>query len=73
VQEGSNDYDGLYQVTYWGPDFAKPLKADMDISHRISGKNLTVKTPDGHEIKARLCERAGNAINCGNDTFTHFN
>jgi hypothetical protein len=70
ILEGSDEYVALYGVTYFGHDKSKLLKPDTDVSYRISGKSLFLKTPDGNEIKARLCERVGpGLVKCGNLTF----
>jgi hypothetical protein len=73
LREGNNGYYGLYKVSSFGHDYAKSLKAGVDIPFRISGNNLILKTPEGHEIKTRLCERAGNATRCGSDSFSDIN
>jgi len=69
IREGSDEYVALYSVTYFGHDKSKLLKPDTDVSYRISGKSLFVKTPDANEIKARLCEGVGPVVKCGNVTF----
>ncbi len=69
IREGSDEYVARYSVTYFGHDKSKLLKPDTDVSYRISGKSLFVKTPGGNEIKARLCERVGPGVKCGNLTF----
>ena len=68
IREGSDEYVARYNVTYFGRDKSKLLKPDTDVSYRISGKSMFVKTPNGNEIKARLCERSGVGLKCGNMT-----
>ncbi len=48
-----------------GHDRAKNLKADTDVSYRISGNSLYLKTADGEEIKSSLCKTAHNFQKCG--------
>jgi hypothetical protein len=69
IQDGSDQYVGHYTVTYFG-HVNKSLLAGSDIEFRLSGKHLFLKTPDGKEIKARLCDRAGEAVRCGNVAFS---
>jgi hypothetical protein len=68
IQDGSNEYVAHYRVTYFG-HVNKNLVAGNDVEFRISGKHVFVKTPDGKEIKARLCDRIGDGVRCGNVAF----
>jgi hypothetical protein len=69
IREGSDEYVARYYVTICGHDKSKVLKPDTDVSYRVSGKSLFVKTPDGNELKAGLCERIGPMLKCGNLKF----
>ena len=73
LRDGSVETVGLYHVTIFGHDYVKPLKEDTDVPYRISGKHLFVKSQDGHEIKALLCEVKGNTTFCGSDAFSNVN
>ena len=73
LRDGSVETVGLYHVTVFGHDYVKPLKEDADVFYRISGKHLFVKSQDGHEIKALLCEVKGNTTFCGSDAFSNVN
>src|SRR6267154_4347602 len=55
IRDGSDEFVARYYVTIFGHDKSKVLKPDTDVSYRISGKSLFVKTPDGKELKAGLC------------------
>ena len=68
IREGSDEYVARYNVTFFGHDKSKLLKPDADVSYRISGKSMFVKTPDGNEIKAHLCERSRLGLKCGDMT-----
>ena len=69
IREGSDEYVARYSVSYFGHDKSKLLKPDTDVPYRISGKSLFLKTQDGNEIKARLCQRVGPGLKCGSITF----
>jgi hypothetical protein len=69
ILDGSDEYVAHYTVTYFG-HVNKNLVAGNDIEFRISGNHVFVKTPDGKEIKARLCERIGDAVRCGDVAFS---
>ena len=70
IQDGSDQqYLAHYRVTYFG-HVNKNLVAGNDVEFRISGKYVFVKTPDGKEIKARLCDRIGDAARCGDVAFS---
>jgi hypothetical protein len=68
IQDSSDQYVAHYRVTYFG-HVNKTLAAGTDVQFRISGKNVFVKTSDGKEIKARLCDRVGEAARCGDVAF----
>jgi hypothetical protein len=68
IREGSDDHVARYSVTFFGHDKSELLKPDTDVSFRISGKSLFVRTADGKEIKAQLCERSRLGLKCGNMT-----
>jgi hypothetical protein len=57
VSDGDAETIGFYKVTCFGHDTVKALKNDTDIPYRVSGKNLFLKSPEGHEVKAQLCEQ----------------
>jgi hypothetical protein len=69
IQAGSDEYVGHYTVTYFG-HVNKNLAAGSDVEFRIAGKHVFVKTPDGKEIKARLCDRVGDGVRCGDVAFS---
>ncbi len=74
IREGSDEYFALYNVNFlFGHDRSNLLKPGTDIPYRISGKSLFVKTPDGKEVKGRLCERAKwhglSGVKCGGAFF----
>jgi hypothetical protein len=69
LRDGSAETVALYHVTIFGHDYVKPLKEDTDIPYRISGKHLFLKSPEGHEIKALLCEVKSDCALCGSDSF----
>ena len=69
IQAGSDEYVAHYTVTYFG-HVNKNLVAGNDVEFRISGKHAFVKTADGKEIKARLCDRIGDGVRCGNVAFS---
>jgi hypothetical protein len=72
VKDGTSENVGLYNITIFGHDYAKELKNDTDIPFRIDGKHLYLKSPEGHEMKALLCQVSGNSTRCGVDVFTDF-
>lgn len=65
IRDGADECVARYSMTYFGHDRSGLLKPDTDVSYRISGKSLFVKTPDGKEIKARLCQMRGSCVVCG--------
>jgi len=65
IQDGENRIKGYIKVSMLGHDRAKNLKADTDISYRISGNSLYLKTADGQEIKSSLCKTVRNLQKCG--------
>jgi hypothetical protein len=69
IQDGSDQYVAHYRVTYFG-HVNKDLTAGSDVQFRIAGKHVFVKTPDGKEIKARLCDRVGDGVRCGDIAFS---
>jgi len=69
IRDGSEEYVARYRMTYFSHDKSKLLKPDSDVSYRISGKSLFVKTPDGDEIKSSLCEKLASGVKCGSDFF----
>ncbi|HEV2299408.1 MAG TPA: hypothetical protein VGR72_12935 [Candidatus Acidoferrales bacterium] len=64
IRDGADEYVARYSMTWFGHDRSGLLKPDTDVSYRISGKSLFVKTPDGKEIKARLCKMRGSILAC---------
>jgi hypothetical protein len=52
-------------------DHAQSLHENTDVAYRISGRNVFLKTPDGHEIKTLRCDLKDNATVCGDDIFPH--
>jgi hypothetical protein len=69
IQDGSDQYVAHYRVTYFG-HVNKDLTAGSDVQFRIAGKHVFVKTKDGKEIRARLCDRLGDGVRCGNVAFS---
>jgi hypothetical protein len=74
LSDGSNEYFALYSVNpIFGHDRSDLLKPDTDVQYRISGKTLFVRTPDGKEVKGRLCEKGTfhgfPGMKCGGDIF----
>ena len=57
IQDGPDQYEAVYRMSYLQHDRSKDLVAGKDVEYRIDGKNLFVKLPDGKEIKAGLCLR----------------
>ena len=65
IQDGASRYFGRYTLNYFQHDRSKEVTEGEEVDFRIDGKHLIVKTPNGEEIKMRLCEQKGNCVKCG--------
>ena len=66
IRDGTEQYFAHYTMTYFSHDRSKEFEEGKDIQYRIDGKHLIVRSPQGEEIKMRLCQQAGNWVRCGN-------
>jgi len=66
IQDGASRYIGRYTLNYFQHDRSKEVSEGAEVNFRIDGKHLILKTPNGEEIKMRLCEQKGNCVRCGN-------
>ncbi len=64
VREGSYQYIALNKATDSAHDYIKELRTGTEVSYRISGKSLFVKTTGGHEVEAHLCKSVGQISDC---------
>jgi hypothetical protein len=68
LRTGLTDTITLYR-TPPGKDPTQSFHESSEVAYRFSGKNVFLRTPNGHEIKTLLCEAKGDAIICGDDIF----
>lgn len=69
IRTGETVSIALYHLVGGEHGYADALTENTDVNYKISGKNLFLKTPDGHELKLLLCNSNGEATVCGTDIF----
>jgi hypothetical protein len=69
IRTGETVSIALYHLGGRQQGYVDAFNDNTDVPSRISGKNLFLKTPDGHELKLLLCDVKHKATVCGDEIF----